>query len=317
MNKVLFLFIDGVGIGKSDPELNPLVAYANAQLFPQDMTLGEEKTLPHGGKVKAIDARLIEEGIPQSATGQTSLFCGVNAPEMLGYHLFAFPNQNLRQVIKEKNTFKSLIAKGKKPLFLNAYAGVNDLLADDKKIDILEDGRYLAPEMDSGFLRKISVSTCQVLSSNRQFLGLAELKARTALSSDFLGRGIAQKYKLPELSPAEAAEVAIRRLTESDVDYLLYEYFFTDVQGHKRDRSIIADLVPNLESFILNLAEGCQREGITLMLTSDHGNLEDISHSQHTLNPVPLMVWPNTVDLSKVHAISDVHDLVVEEVCSA
>ena len=32
-------------------------------------------------------------------------------------------------------------------------------------------------------------------------------------------------------------------------------------------------------------------ESTTVMLTSDHGNVEDLSTRNHTLNPVPTLAW--------------------------
>ena len=46
-----------------------------------------------------IDAALGIEGLPQSATGQTALFTGVNAPQLVGMHISAFPTQDLRDTI--------------------------------------------------------------------------------------------------------------------------------------------------------------------------------------------------------------------------
>ncbi len=46
------------------------------------------------------------EGLPQSGTGQTSIFCGVNASKIVGKHFGPYPYSTLIPIIKEKNIFK-------------------------------------------------------------------------------------------------------------------------------------------------------------------------------------------------------------------
>ena len=51
--------------------------------------------------LRPVDACLGVPGLPQSATGQTALFTGVNAPALVGDHVTAFPTTPLRRVIAE------------------------------------------------------------------------------------------------------------------------------------------------------------------------------------------------------------------------
>ena len=74
---VLFLFLDGVGLGPDDPESNPLSAAAMPAL---QGLLGGKKlvrgTAPYVGPratLLALDATLGVDGLPQSATGQAAL----------------------------------------------------------------------------------------------------------------------------------------------------------------------------------------------------------------------------------------------------
>ena len=88
--RVLFMFLDGVGLGVDDPALNPL---ARAQMPNLQKLLGGRKMLaasaPYEGpraSLRAIDANLGVSGLPQSATGQAVLLTGVNIPAELGSH---------------------------------------------------------------------------------------------------------------------------------------------------------------------------------------------------------------------------------------
>ena len=89
--KVAFLFIDGVGIKPpaADNPVNPEVCPALCRLIEH-----------HG---KPIDACLSMPGLPQSATGQATMFTGVNAPVFMGRHCEGFPGPSLRKKIEEDN----------------------------------------------------------------------------------------------------------------------------------------------------------------------------------------------------------------------
>src|SRR5688572_10550874 len=100
---ILFIFLDGVGVGLPDRAINPL-AHLTRGIFPQFLAAegSDEVRLepPSGdwhsraaeGFHGAVDACLGVPGTPQSATGQAALFTGVNAAAALGHHLMAFPN---------------------------------------------------------------------------------------------------------------------------------------------------------------------------------------------------------------------------------
>jgi hypothetical protein len=74
------------------------------------------------GVVVPTDPRLGVEGRPQSASGQTTILTGVNAPALIGYHKQGFPNQALREIIKAHSIFRQLLEAGVKPItFANAF----------------------------------------------------------------------------------------------------------------------------------------------------------------------------------------------------
>ena len=107
--KVLFLFIDGVGLraAATDNPVNPEVCPALCRLITK-----------HG---KPIDARLGIDGPPQSATGQATMFAGVNCAAAMGKHCEGFPGPNLRKIIETDNLFKQLRSRGKEVCFSDAY----------------------------------------------------------------------------------------------------------------------------------------------------------------------------------------------------
>src|SRR6267378_1714796 len=118
-SSVLLFFIDGLGIGERGP-FNPfdnLDAAAPLAVFHDEET---ETFL--GGIVVATDPRLGVKGRPQSASGQTTILTGVNAPATLGYHKQGFPNSALLEIIRDHSIFRTLTQAGVAPLtFANAY----------------------------------------------------------------------------------------------------------------------------------------------------------------------------------------------------
>ena len=90
-HRVVFVFIDGVGLAPASSD-NPLARHSTPTI---DDLLGGSLTLERrrlGEKVLlgALDATLGVEGLPQSATGQTALFTGVNAAAEVGNPSSAF-----------------------------------------------------------------------------------------------------------------------------------------------------------------------------------------------------------------------------------
>lgn len=104
LRHLLLFFIDGLGIGADDPEINPC-CHPSLNLFRQCHTGIFPRPTASEGLVMGLDANLGMEGLPQSATGQTSLLTGVNGARLLGRHLNAFPTR--RCVRSSPNTTSS------------------------------------------------------------------------------------------------------------------------------------------------------------------------------------------------------------------
>ena len=67
------------------------------------------------------DASLGVRGRPQSATGQTALLTGLNAPQLLGEHYGPRPNAQLREMLEGDTLFSRALAAGRRVAFVNAY----------------------------------------------------------------------------------------------------------------------------------------------------------------------------------------------------
>ncbi len=290
------LFIDGVGIGKPDPASNPFFAHGFNTFTNHFGALPslESPNLQSGNKyLFPVDALLGVEGIPQSGTGQTTIFCGFNASQFIGKHFGPFPYSTLVPLIKEQNIFKVLHDKGKKVLFANAYPKVF--------FDYLKSGKD----------RK-NVTSLAYLSAGFRLHSSTDVRRAKAITAEITNERWNRKlnYKLPVIRPEAAARRLLRLAGEND--YTLYEYFLTDYLGHGRIADEFTTILHNLDRFLNALFSGIP-EDMTVFLVADHGNLEDVSIKQHTLNPaLAIAAGKHAVELrNRITSLVDVRDAIV------
>ncbi len=265
-HSVLLFFIDGLGIGSNGDE-NPFTKIED--LEPLSNFKFEKKEIFNDGVIISTDPRLGVEGRPQSASGQTTILTGKNAPQILGFHKQGFPNAVLREVINENSIFLQLKNKGiKKIIFANAYT----------------------PQFFQETPRWKSATTVAVEAAGLQFKRISDLLGKKALYHDFTNQDlIARGFDVPAFSSLEAAEI-LADLTKEN-DFVLYEHFITDKIGHKQDFERAKVHLPKLAEFIRETLKRIDLEKSTFILTSDHGNIEDLSVRNHTLNDVPTIIW--------------------------
>jgi 2,3-bisphosphoglycerate-independent phosphoglycerate mutase len=287
---VLLIFVDGLGIGTRGAH-NPL-HLLGAEASPLSIFQGEEPELPSGGVLARTDARLGVEGRPQSASGQTTILTGVNAPAALGYHKQGFPNEEMRAIIREHSVFLQLARLGIGPnVFANTYT------------------RRFFDERP----RWVSATTVAVEAAGIPFRTVEDLRAGRAVYHDFTNRSAAERGEDLELrTPEEAAGVLAR--VASEHRFTLYEHFITDRAGHAQDFEAAALALRELSRFVRAALSGVDLGSTTVMLTSDHGNVEDLSTRNHTLNPVPTLAWGPGRErvLRRVRTLADITPTVIE-----
>ncbi len=273
--RLLFIFIDGIGLGREQPD-NPFIYTETPGISKllDGKNLTADSANYRGGQASllGLDAALGVSGLPQSATGQASIFTGINAAAFMGGHLNGFPDQKLRKLLSLKGLFRWLKSKGYQVAFANAYRPLFfDLLRRG-----LPGNRY-------------SCSTLITYYGGLPFYSINDLKAGKALFMD-ITNDILQRmgYDVPLITPEEGAE---RLITISrNYDFCLFEYFLSDLAGHLADHSEAGRIISILDRFIGELADKINPEETTLFVTSDHGNLEDLTIRDHTLNQVPALL---------------------------
>src|SRR5687767_4534421 len=123
--RVLFIFLDGIGLGESNLETNP---FARARMPNLNKLLEGRALLKHAAPfhgeqatLLAIDPAVGVSGLPQSATGQAILMTGINIPAELGYHYGPKPNPEVAAFLQEDTLFSRFVKAGMKTTLLNAY----------------------------------------------------------------------------------------------------------------------------------------------------------------------------------------------------
>ncbi|MBZ0264323.1 hypothetical protein K8I28_06610 [bacterium] len=287
---IVWIFLDGVGLGEHDAAKNPWAKVAESDAFIA--TLGRDPGIP-GAVWKPLDATFGVDGLPQSASGTTALLTGQPAPRMIGRHLTGFPNQELQDIIAEHSVHKRIMEVGKSPTFANAYGKAY----------------FTRP------LTRQSVTTHAVRAAGMRFRMLEEYREGKGVFHDLtaeliLAQGHSNKLNLPEkvvnrLSPPkkdtivkkmisgeipiitpEEAGRRVARMTDEH-DFVLFEYVKTDMAGHAQQQEWADRVVDEVMRFLLTLYNALNLTQDTLLIGSDHGNSEDLSTRSHTRNPVP------------------------------
>ncbi|BDG07142.1 alkaline phosphatase family protein [Anaeromyxobacter paludicola] len=290
---VLFVFVDGVGAGAPDPAVNPL---ARAPFLLSRFADGSGAPLPRGGRARLADARLGVPGRPQSATGQATLLTGENAAAAMGRHLLGFPTPALRAFIEARSLFATLASRGKRAAFANAYP-----VAYLRALGFPCDGE---PEWELPARRKLRASATTVAFSAAPGARLAtweDARQGRALTPDLTGvRANRLGAGLPPRSPEQAAGIATALLRAHDL--VLLEFFETDEAGHARSSEQALDCLGRLDRFLRAVVAALGPDD-SLLVTSDHGNLEDLSSRGHTLAEVPVLGFGPAA--GRIDAVSD------------
>lgn len=270
--RILLIFIDGFGIGPDDPKINPLVRFPG-KFFPSLLSAPLSRALPairtEGLFFAPIDATLGVDGLPQSATGQTSLFTGLNASKLLGRHVQAFPGPQLAAMISESGIMGRLKQQGLSVTSANMYTP-----------------HYMAQV--AARQRRHSATTLLTLAAEERLRSLSDMIEGRAVYQDITNQMLPEfGFEAPLVSPTEAGRRLVRIAKEHH--FTLFEYFQTDRWGHKQNWDKAEAVLHVLDEFLLAIYQTAVN--LLVVITGDHGNFEDFSTKTHTLNPVPCLIF--------------------------
>ncbi len=279
MKHILMIFLDGIGLGDDDPSINP---FAAATLPTLTALTNGKRWLRDIGRVESprailvpTDPRMGIPGRPQSASGQAAILTGRLVPQMIGEHYGPRPNPAIRAILHEDNFFKQVVAHGMNAALLEAYPpGFHKAIRSGKRLP----SSYQQASLEAG----LPLFTEEAIYSG------------DALAVDWTGEGWRSDLGYSD-TPIYTPEEGGRKMVEISRRYQFsfFAHWITDTVGH---RGKVADGVKLLELFdhvmAGALAEWDDTEGL-MIITSDHGNMEDLSHTKHTENDVPTVIIGN------------------------
>ncbi len=98
----------------------------------------------------------------------------------------------------------------------------------------------------------------------------------------------------PEMSAPGVTDAAIETIESDDPDVLVVNYANPDMVGHTGEFDAAVAAVEAVDEQLGRLVEAVQAAGGHVLITSDHGNADDMGtvddpYTAHTLNPVPFV----------------------------
>ena len=291
MRRVLLFFIDGLGVGPDDPNVNVLASgdyptlALTRTLSPRSRS-GLTPVLAHG-----VDASLGVPGLPQSATGQTAILTGVNAPAVMGRHVSGFPGPTLRTIIAEHSIMKRIREAGRSASFLNAY-GTTFFQTEPSK-------------------RRLSATSLATIASGAPFRTLEDLLAGRGVVHDLTHWRMQERgYDVPLRTPEEAGAIIAEQAMAQD--FSLFEYFETDRAGHDQDTERAKRCLSDLDRALETVLARADLERLAVVVVSDHGNVEDGTVRTHTLNPAHFALWGSWTPKQAPERLTDIAALCFE-----
>lgn len=276
---ILFVFLDGVGLGPQSAD-NP---FSTLRLPHFEKLAGEQQWTAPSSRVhranhvfRPVDATLGVEGLPQSGTGQATLFTGVNCARLVGRHFGPYPHSKTKRLLASSNLFHQIqqleLSSPEPAAFANAYPGV-----------FFRRARRL---------ERWTVTTLCCLEADITIRTTDDLRNGRALPADLTGEHWPDPSGAFLISEREAG----RRLAVLSRQYpfTLFEYYLTDKAGHGRLDNTPREILLSLDRFFEGLLEAFDPGRQLLLITSDHGNLEDVATKSHTRNSVPLIGYGNS-----------------------
>ena len=289
---LVLLFLDGVGLGPRDPELNPLVAADTpviAGLIGGQLHEAAGPITTSDVVFRSLDATMGFDGLPQSATGQTAILTGNNAAAAMSRHYGPWPGPTLRKMLAAGTLFDVGVRVAGAAL-ANAYpAG------------------YFAAQT-----RRRYRPSAVVFAATESGLGLRVLedyKSGNAVAADLTGEHfVGLDSEAVRAGPEGSAQALVRVAAENS--FTMLDIWLTDHYGHRQDHASGKALIERFDAFLGALVEGPRSlvaDGATVLVTSDHGNLEDLSSGSHTRNEVPLLVvGPGAAEFEAAAGLPDI-----------
>lgn len=271
-----------MGLGSPDPSVNPFVRARTpflSTLLGGPLTLGRELLASPELHFRPLSAMLSHSGLPQSATGQTTLLTGLNGADIMNGHYGPWPGPTLKRTLDAGTIFSEVVGSGGRAVLANAFPpGYFRALSAGKQ--------------------RVNVPVYAAQAAGVPLLTQADYAAGNASSADLDGAYLG----VPQPLAAAGAQLA---RSAQNADLTFFDLWMTDTAGHRWAFAEAVALIEKLDGFLGGLVPALGK--VTLLVTSDHGNLEDKSTRSHTRNPVPLLaLGPQASAFAETQTLLDV-----------
>jgi 2,3-bisphosphoglycerate-independent phosphoglycerate mutase len=110
----------------------------------------------------------------------------------------------------------------------------------------------------------------------------------------------------PEMSAYEVTDKLCEALGDKETSFYLVNYANSDMVGHTGKFEAAVKAIEALDQCVQKLIDKCEEENITLLLTADHGNSDQMvyedgsPHTSHTKSLVPFAVYNPSLKNAKI-----------------
>jgi hypothetical protein len=278
--RVLFIFIDGVGLGPPT-DANPFTA---ARLPTIEALLDGRRPFadaaPYSGaagSLVGVDATHGAPGTPQSGTGHATLLTGEDAVKRFGRHYGPWVPTSLRALVAERSLLALAREGGRSVAFANAYP--------EELLDRVPEGVPLLEAVRSRRLGPLRAGPpLAALGAGVLTRRTPELERGEAVASEITNDGWIERLGrtgLPRPAPQEAGRTLSR--IAGGHDLTLFAHYTPDYAGHRGGWDEAVAALERVDSFLRGVLETLPADTL-LVVASDHGNVEDMTR-EHTRNP--------------------------------
>jgi hypothetical protein len=274
--RVILIFIDGIGLGPDDPQTNPFAAMSAPTLHGlaggQRWLASTPRTESDHAIFLPTDTVLgIEKLLPASGTGQATILTGRNIPQEIGEHYGPKPNEATRLILDQDNLFITLRDAGLQSAYITPYP--SSLMA------AIERRRRLPSSL------QYAARAAQVpLRTETEYL------AGQAISPDWTGQGWRDHLGFPDAPVYSPYEAGARLATLAQAyDFTFFSTWLTDEIGHRGTLAEGVAFMERTDEALRGLLDHWSLDEGLVVITSDHGNMEDMSRRKHTKNLIPTL----------------------------
>ena len=298
MKSALIIFLDGVGLGEANPEVNPFMhaemPFLHGLLSVPYLAKDTAGAQTAQAALLGVDATLGVAGLPQSGTGQTAILTGQNAPIILGEHSGPYPNRHLREILAEHSLFTILRQQDRPVAYANAYP--------QRFLERVQRGKG-----------RLSANTLAAHQAGLLLRGTTHLQQGQAIAALFTNDHWPEADAgLPLITAHEAGQNLAGLAMQHALTF--FEFWYSDHLGHKMARKESVQVLAHLDSFVAGVCDRLDFSQSLLLVISDHGNFEDWTTKKHTRNPaLGLLIGSQAAAMSdRMQSLTDVSSLILD-----